>query len=695
MNNLSRLPVLAVFTVALLGASTDLILAAENNTTIQLKEVQVIADKEKIKSTLTVPSNQDALKEIQSTPGGANIVAEEKFEKKYTQSFADTLALTPGVYAQKRFGEEVRFSMRGSGLSRGFHMLGIKLLQDGIPFNLADGSGDFQESDFLAQQRIEVYKGGNSLQYGGTALGGTVNMITKNGISHPGQQVRLETGSDDTFRFHLQTGHEFESSDLFLSLSGTTSDDFRDHSEQENIKFNGNFGLRLSDQVESRFYFTTNIISQELPGEIPINTVLTLPETANPDAILSDWQRDINSVRLANKTTFDLGNGRFVDVGAFINHKNLFHPITRFVGVIDQESVDFGFFAQGYGSYNIGQFENNFRAGFTTQFGHTNALLFSNIGGQRGALRSDQDQYAQTAVIYGENHFFVIPELALITGGQIVVAGREADNNLMPARSDSETYATFNPRVGLLYQHSDSIQFFANITRSYEPPDFINLTQAGTMGFIPLDAQRAWTGEIGTRGQYGPVSWDLVFYRAWLDDELLQFATGPGIPASTFNADDTIHQGIEVGLNFMLGQNLLMGGDSLRWSNAYTFSDFYFDGDVQYGNNTIAGQPPHFFQTELRYEHKNGWYIAPNAEVASSAFVDFSNTLKAPDYAIMGFTAGYRVNENIDLFVSGRNLLDEEYAATFSTIASPNPFNTSTFFPGDDRRLFGGVTVNF
>lgn len=123
------------------------------------------------------------------------------------------------------------------------------------------------------------------------------------------------------------------------------------------------------------------------------------------------------------------------------------------------------------------------------------------------------------------------------------------------------------------------------------------------MGFIPLDAQRAWTGEIGTRGQYGPVSWDLVFYRAWLDDELLQFATGPGIPASTFNADDTIHQGIEVGLNFMLGQNLLMGGDSLRWSNAYTFSDFYFDGDVQYGNNTIAGQPS-LFQTELRYEHK-------------------------------------------------------------------------------------------
>ncbi|MGB1539707.1 MAG: TonB-dependent receptor plug domain-containing protein, partial [Rickettsiales bacterium] len=112
----------------------------------------------------------------------------------------DTLAYVPGVYAQKRFGEEVRLSIRGSGLSRGFHLRGLTLLQDGIPFNLADGSADFQEADSLAFQRLEVFKGGNALQYGSTTLGGAVNMVTKTGNSDPGHQLRLEAGSFNTYR---------------------------------------------------------------------------------------------------------------------------------------------------------------------------------------------------------------------------------------------------------------------------------------------------------------------------------------------------------------------------------------------------------------------------------------------------------------------------------------------------------------
>ena len=673
--------------------------AAEESETVSgrersLNEVKVIAEREKIHGTLTVPSNEEALEEIQTAPGGVNLQPAERFEKNYVQSFDDALALVPGVFSQRRFGQEVRLSLRGSGLARGFHMLGLRLLQDGIPYNLADGSGDFQESDFLALQRIEVFKGGNALQHGGTTLGGAINLITKNGRSHPGHEFRFETGSDETFNLHAQAGYEFERSDLFVSLSGAFTDDFREHSRQETFKFNGNYGYRLSDKVETRFYMTTNLIAQELPGEIPLATALTVPETANMDAIASDWQRDINSVRIANKTTFDLGGGIFADVGAYFNHKNLFHPITRFFGVIDQESEDFGVFGQVRGDYHLGDFKNHFQAGFTSQFGHTSALVYFNVGGHRAGNFSDQDQFAQTVVWYGENHFFLLPNLALVTGGQVVFAGREADNNLNPALDDSETYVTFNPRVGVMYEPMEAVQVFANVTRSYEPPDFTNLSQGG-VGFIPLAAQHAWTGEIGTRGQYGAVAWDLTFYRAWIDDEFVQFTPGPGFPAATFNAGDTVHQGIEAGLDVTLGENLLMGGDRLLLRNAYTYSDFFMENDAQYGDNTIPGQPPHFFQSELRYEHRDGWFLAPRVEHASSAFVDFTNLLQAPDYTILGFTAGYTVNENMDLFVSGRNMLDEEYVSTFSTINTPTPFNTSVFFPGEDRRVFGGVRLKF
>src|SRR5690606_22274745 len=126
------------------------------------------------------------------------------------------------------------------GLSRGFHLRGLTLLQDGIPFNLADGAADFQEADSLAFQRLEVFKGGNALQYGSTTLGGAVNMVSKTGRSDTGHQLRLEGGSFGTYRANAQSGYVWDDKDMFVSITGTDSDGFREHDDQSNLKLNAN-----------------------------------------------------------------------------------------------------------------------------------------------------------------------------------------------------------------------------------------------------------------------------------------------------------------------------------------------------------------------------------------------------------------------------------------------------------------------
>ena len=210
----------------------------------ELKETEgtAIGTYEKKKGTLTVPSNIDAAKIVERTAGGAAVVDSKAFEKKFSVNFEDTLSFVPGVFTRKRFAEEVRISIRGSGIERNFHQKGLATFQDGIPFNAADSSGDFQEIDTLSLQRIEVFKGGNGLQFGGTSLGGSINMISKTARSQPGHLFRFEVGSDDTVRTGFQTGQIFDKSDLFLSLSGLKSDEYRDHADQENVKFNSNLG---------------------------------------------------------------------------------------------------------------------------------------------------------------------------------------------------------------------------------------------------------------------------------------------------------------------------------------------------------------------------------------------------------------------------------------------------------------------
>src|SRR5690606_21183552 len=133
-----------------------------------------------------------------------------------------------------------------------------------------------------------------------------------------------------------------------------------------------------------------------------------------------------------------------------------------------------------------------------------------------------------------------------------------------------------------------------------------------------------WTAEAGARGRKGPFTFDLTLYRAWLDKELLQFTPGPSVPATTFNADRTVHQGVEAALDWRITP-------ALRLRQTYTLSDFRFDGDPQYGDNRLPIMPKHFYRAELRYEHPAGWFVAPSVEwSASDVWVDFNNTAKAP-----------------------------------------------------------------
>ena len=145
-------------------------------------------------------ARDEAERQARATPGGTDVVGHEDYADKSLVSLRDALAFSPGVYLQPRFGQEVRISIRGSGLSRGFHMRGLTLLQDGVPINLADDNGDFQELEPIFFDRLEVYRGANALRFGSGTLGGAVNGVTPTGTDARGLYVRGDAGAFATFR---------------------------------------------------------------------------------------------------------------------------------------------------------------------------------------------------------------------------------------------------------------------------------------------------------------------------------------------------------------------------------------------------------------------------------------------------------------------------------------------------------------
>ncbi len=663
--------------------------------------------------SLTVPNVEEAREKLKLQPGGVAVINAEDYKRGRATTLKDALDYAPGVFIQPRFGsEESRISIRGSGIQRTFHGRGIKLMQDGVPLNLADGGFDFQAIEPLAAQYIEIYRGANALEYGSTTLGGAINFVSHTGHTADPLQVRAEYGSFNSIRGQISSGIVSGDQDAYVSFSHSSTDGFRDHSEQSNQRFFGNFGWQVNPGLETRTYITYAKTDSELPGNLTKAQMLANPRQANAANLAGVQKRDFELFRVANKTTWESGENTLT-LGSFWSYKDLFHPIFQ---VLDQVTNDFGVDLRYENSADLFGRENHFVLGFAPTYGTTNDDRFLNVAGSPGARTSGNDLTALNADLYTQNRHYFLPDVALVTGAQFSYAERSLREQFLvgPNNSDTRDWNSFSPKAGLLWEVDPETQVFTNVSRSFEPPSFGELVNAlnGAAGLIPLEAQTATTFEIGTRRQGEKVSWDIAYYYSQIEDELLQYFINPPGTSVTVNADNTIHQGIEAAMDIELASGIFTGKsgavhsasakspvakaplepweDRLIFRQNYLWSDFRFDNDATFGNNRLPGMPEHYYRAEFVYEHPSGVYAGPNVEwVPDSYSVDSAATLFSDPYALLGFKVGYRSERGFSMYVEAKNLTDKIYSATTNVVQNAAG-GGAHFLPGDGRGVYAG-----
>lgn len=669
---------------------------ADDAATVTLPTLSVTAPPD---GSLTVPGVADQKEILYETAGSVGFVDAEALIRRYSSTLRDVLKDSPGVYVQSRYGQELRLSIRGSGIARAFHGRGIEVLQDGISTNQADGSGDFYQIDPQALRSAEVYKGGNGLAYGASTIGGAVNFVTPTArTAFAANLARLSLGSFGTVQASAQVSRVLGDVDVMANLTVTHADGYRDHARSQYEHFNANLGYQPTPDIETRFYVGAYVTDQDLPGGLTLDAALHDPRPATAAAVAGDQARDVRVMRLANRTSFALGDGR-LDLDSWVITKELYHPIFQ---VIDQDGVTYGLAPRYSGAFTVAGLRNDLVLGARIFAGTNKSFRYVNDAGSRGGQTLNARENARNYEAYAENRLFVLPALALVTGVKLLHDERDYEDKggllLNPtAKSDDKTYTGLNPKIGLLWQPAEGIQVFADLTRSQDVPDFSDLNQTigMTSSFVPLSAQKAWTAELGSRGSWGRFAWDATYYYSWLEDELLQFTTGGSIPASTFNAPKTRHQGIELAASADLLRDLMGSGDALTLRQLWNWSDFRFRNDAAYDDNRIPGVPSHVLRTTLSYHHPDGYVFAPSLDwVPRGAWMDYGNTQKVPDYALLGFEAGVPLTDGVLLAVDARNLTDKRYVSDFGPVLTYAPA-TATFYPGDGRSVFASIRAAF
>lgn len=683
---------------------------------MQLDSLQVTGEQ--------VSEVEAAREELNRVPGATNVVDMAKVEQGRVAGVADVLAYQPGVYAQSPGNEGVKISMRGSGINRGpgSHASGTHILLDGLPLT-GSGGTPYELLEPLWISRAEVLRGANGFERGALALGGAIDYISHTGYTAPKLQLRYEVGSHGYQKRNIASGQVLGDFDYYVALTDSETDGYQDQSSGKGKGIAANFGYRLNENLETRFYLRYRETEHETPGRLTTAQLKDDPRQAAANNLRIDAHRDQpGSTWLANKTTWQIDDDATLVAGLAYHHYPMDIVETRLPnGNTYRIRVDYSDIS---GTLNYTRRHTLFGLNSVTTIGwrsttnlpsstsRETAALPINVesGGTTitypaGTLMRDYEHLGSDNVLHFSNDTELMPDLWLTSGLALIYTRREAEVT-WPATDDrlSEQTWDYAPRLGLRYQLNPDVQLFGNISRSVEPPHAWSMLWSSPLRFptsnqpwsnrqsaaISLDNQTATTFEVGGRGDSALGQWELTYYYSQVRHELLTVEIEPNVFAES-NASPTVHQGIEAGLTSPLWQGGAAGALSLR--QAYTFSDFHYRDDDTFGDNRLPGLPRHYYQAEVRYDHPSGLYAGVNTQYASKVAVDYANSYYADAYATFGATLGYASpKDDWQAWLDLRNLTDKRYAATVTPGYNDNGADAARSTPGEGFGVYTGVS---
>ncbi len=656
----------------------------------ELPEVTVIGTKTDLAETR---------EQLQRVPGSVDLIEPTEIRSTRQANLKDVLRFTPGVYVQPRFGaaDESQISIRGSGLRNNFHARGVNLLVNGMPYRNADGFTDFESLELLTTEALQVYKGGNALRYGGSTLGGAINLDTKTGYTANRYNVFAEAGSFGFFKGQLSSGGSTGPFDYYGSYARTSLSGFRDWSDQSRDRFNAHLGYRVSPATDARAFYFYAHVDERLPGALTQSELYSNPRAANADNVSNRWGRDYDLHHLGLQLRTQLTPTQRLQVSPYVQYRDIDHPIFQ---VIAQISRDYGVEVRYENTGRLVGRTNRLTLGFQPAYQNMDNRQYVNLAGRHGDLRKNQKDEVTGLAFYGEDALAVTPRLSAVVGLRYDRSVRASDDFFLSDgdQSDRRVFEALTPKVGFLYELANGgTQLYGNVSRSYEPPLLLELNSLTVPGFIDLNGQDAWQVELGTRGRSGLLTWDVSVFDVELQNEILNLNVQP-FPGATFtvptyrNAARTRHYGLEAGLGYSVPTSLFAqsgGGDAIAFRLAYTYARYRFVSDSVFDGNEIPGAPGHFIATEIKYLHPAGFSIAPSLEWApESYFVNSENTSSNLGWANLNVRGEWALpRAGITLFAAAHNLTGR----TNSPSVQVDNAAGRSFEPADSRSFYAGV----
>ncbi len=635
---------------------------------------------------------------LRDVPASVQVIPKEVIEDRQVIKLNELADNVSGVEQQGTYG----------GLaSQGYFIRGFASEFESLRNGFRD-FGFISPRDVANIDRVEFLKGPASILYGSiTSPGGVVNTITKKPLSDPFYQINGTIGSYDFYRGTIDlTGPLTENRSALYRLNAAyqNADNFRDFVENESVFVAPSLTVNVGEKTNITFdyeyqkydfTFDRGFRPNRVIFNLPISRFLGEPDdkaetTSNGFTYTLESKFGYNDnwkfrqgLNILNVTS-DEQTARPVSIdedGRTLN---------RAYSVVDQQQRNISFQNEISGKFNTGSIKHNVLLGFeiaNSRFEYdflrgdiTPIDIFNPVYGARpeNITQDFAEQYgSDTIALYFQNLIELTPNIKFLAGGRFDWADTFYEDKLSDTTFNETSESEFSPRLGIVYQPSDSTSVYASWTNSFNPQIF-----SRSRTDEPFKPETGEQFEVGIKQEFfnRRLSATLAYFDITKKNVL---TTDPVDPDFSIQTGEQKSRGVNLDI---VGE--ILPGWKIIGSYAYTDAFVSEDNDPTLVDNRLVGVPYNSASLWTTYEFQKGSLqglgLGLGLVYSGEREATLLNDIEIPSYVRADASIFYKGN-NFNASLNFKNLFDKKY------------YNPQGFFivPAEPFTVLGKISVEF
>lgn len=543
-----------------------------------------------------------------NVPMAVSVVTRAQIEETDESALLPVLnGKVPGLFVTERGvtgfgvaqGSAGQISIRGIG---GSPTTGILMLIDGHPQFMGIMGHPLPDSYVASDvERVEVIRGPASILYGSNAMGGVINIITREQTQQGWNgNARISYGSFNTQKYMGSAGYKKDRFSAFASLNRDETDGHREHSEFQITNGYAKLGYRLTDHLHASTDFSLAGFEAADPGPDTINASMgekiDITRGYWAMTVQNEWEKISGAIKLF----YNFGEHNITDG---------FHSTDHNYGINFYESLKL------FKGNNI-----------------TLGVDYMNYGGMAENLKAMNGKgivFADTTVSETGVYGFVQQRLA---NSLTLNAGLRYQNHSVYGDE-------WVPSAGFAWQLNETTNWKGTVSKGFRSPTIRELFFWGPNP--ALDPETIINYETGI---------SKTFFNSELTTEITFFA---------INGDNMI---ILVPMEGLRNSGEISNKGIEFSASAAPINGLTIESTYSYTNmeNPVFATPESHFYFSANYKW-NKFQLMASVQEIKNLDNDPSPVVNKEDYTLLKAKAIYNITPNLKLYVSGENLLNENY----------------------------------